>query len=631
MKRSEGENRAVLSLIFAPSLASLSYELALMRIFSISLWYHFAFMVISIAMLGIAASGTLLSVLPVLKDIRRVPLYALLLAAGIPASYLLANVVPFDPARLSWDRTQLFFISLYYFILCAPFFFFGLIVSTTYAELSREANAVYASDLTGAGAGALAVFWLLSLGGPEKTVFIVSSLLATALLAFGNRKVRICAMLLLVSNMTLLFIHSSFIQPRVSPYKPFELAMKFPGAERLGTFYSPYSRVDLFKSPAVRFAPGLSFRYLDPLPEQTGLAIDAGEVHAITDARDEKKLGFLRYLPSSLVYRLGKAEEVLVIEPRGGLSVLLAKEFKAGTIYAVDSNPLVLDVTREQSPEIYVQNTRPGLARTWLAGTKKNFDVIDLSLMGSFPSAAFNFAEDYRFTAEALREYISHLKRGGFLSLNLYIIPPPRTELRLLAIIAKATEESGIGNISRHVAAIRSWDTLTVLVKRSELTAEDIGRIRNFSREMRFDLVYYPGIRPEESNVYIKMSGNDYSEAFKSLLDAGSRTKFIDESLFDISPVGDERPFFHYYLKLKNLRETYRVMGEKWQYFFEEGYLLPLLLLQAALVSVVLVLLPFIKLKADARSVNREGLRRAQWFDYAHHHESVEWSSRAEV
>src|SRR5574341_1400661 len=343
MKRSEGENRAVLSLIFAPSLASLSYELALMRIFSISLWYHFAFMVISIAMLGIAASGTLLSVLPVLKDIRRVPLYALLLAAGIPASYLLANVVPFDPARLSWDRTQLFFISLYYFILCAPFFFFGLIVSTTYAELSREANAVYASDLTGAGAGALAVFWLLSLGGPEKTVFIVSSLLATALLAFGNRKVRICAMLLLVSNMTLLFIHSSFIQPRVSPYKPFELAMKFPGAERLGTFYSPYSRVDLFKSPAVRFAPGLSFRYLDPLPEQTGLAIDAGEVHAITDARDEKKLGFLRYLPSSLVYRLGKAEEVLVIEPRGGLSVLLAKEFKAGTIYAVDSNPLVLD------------------------------------------------------------------------------------------------------------------------------------------------------------------------------------------------------------------------------------------------------------------------------------------------
>ena len=67
--------------------------------------------------------------------------------------------------------------------------------------------------------------------------------------------------------------------------------------------------------------------------------------------------------------------------------------------------------------------------------------------------------------------------------------------------------------------------------------------------------------------------------------------------LFDIRPVSDERPFFHYYLKIENLQKIYRVMGEKWQYFIEEGFLLPVLLLQVLFVSMVLLLLPLLKLK----------------------------------
>src|SRR5262245_19661165 len=107
MVRSATGDSVILRFLFSSSLASLAYELALMRVFSISLWYHFAFMVISISMLGIAASGTALSVFPRMRDLARVPFFALLQAAAIPASYLLANAVPFDPARLSWDRTQI--------------------------------------------------------------------------------------------------------------------------------------------------------------------------------------------------------------------------------------------------------------------------------------------------------------------------------------------------------------------------------------------------------------------------------------------------------------------------------------------------------------------------------------------
>jgi len=619
MERYGDDNRAFLRLIFNASFASLSYEIALMRAFSISLWYHFAFMVISIAMLGIGASGTALSVFPSLKDIRRVPRYALMLAVSIPASYLLANAVPFDPARLSWDRIQILFISLYYVILCIPFFYFGLIVSIAYSTMSREATAIYASDLLGAGAGAIAMVWLLSLGGPETSVFIISSLLTTGLLYQVDRKTRTVSALLFFLNMAVLFMHPAFIQPRISPYKPFALALQFPGAKRLGTAYSPYSRVDLFKSPAIRFAPGLSFAYLEPLPEQTGVAIDAGDIYAMTDDTDNSKLAFIRSLPSSLAYLLSSNNDVLIIEPRAGLALLTARQFGARTIFAVDSNPLVIRTVRgygrEHSSSIYDENTWNGLGRTWLAATDREFDLIDLSFMGSLPSATFGFAEDYRFTVEAFEQYLAHLKREGFLSLNLYIIPPPRSELRLLATLARSAEASGIRDISRHIVAIRSWDTLTMVMKRSALIPEDIRRIKTFAREKRFDLMYYPGIRPEESNVHIKMPGNEYAEAFQCLVSKETRDRFMADYLFDIQPVTDERPFFHYYLKVKNIKAIYRVMGEKWQYFIEEGYLLPVLFVQVLVVSLILILLPLLTLKRTITGNNiHNSLRSLSYF-----------------
>src|SRR3990170_4722406 len=282
MERSGENNRATLRLIACASFACLSFELALMRAFSISLSYHFAFMVLSIAMLGIGDSGTAISIFPGLKDISRIPRYGIMLAISIPASYLLANAVPFDPARLSWDRAQIFAVSLYHIILCVPFFCFGLIVSTAYASMSRKANAIYTSDLLGAGAGALAMAWLLSLGGPETSVFLVSSLIGAGLLFQAGRKTRIASVLVLAVNLAVFLMQPVFIQPRISPYKPFPLALQFPGAEHMRTAYSPYARVDLFRSPAVRSAPGLSFTYLAPLPEQTGIAVDAGDIYAIT-------------------------------------------------------------------------------------------------------------------------------------------------------------------------------------------------------------------------------------------------------------------------------------------------------------------------------------------------------------
>ena len=606
--------------IFLFSFSSLAYEIALIRIFSISLWYHFAFMVISIAMLGIGASGTVLSLYPKIAgatpvasqkggDIsfpyERIGIYGLLLGAGISLSYMLSNQIPFDPVRLAWERVQIFYICLYYMILSIPFLFFGFCMASAFSIISEKSGLLYGSDLIGAGTGSIVILFLLSITPPEKAIIIISSLALLGAFIIGQRRIKIAALCLIASNFFLL-IMPDIITPRVSPYKALQAALKFPGAEHIRTYNSPYSRIDTFKSPAARFAPGLSLKYLDPLPEQIGISIDGGEINALTDARDNHALRFLTYLPSALSYEIGKKTDVLILEPKGGMEVLLARYYNSKNIYKVDSNPQVIKVIRDDFTEfshgIYSQDTWSGMGRSWLKKRDKKFDAIDIPLMGASPGGFFGISEDYRFTVEAFKEYLGHLKDNGILSIHLFILHPPRTELRLLNTIVLAMDESGIADADKNIAAIRSWGTVSILAKKSPFSFDEIESVKKFCRERRFDLIYLPGITEQETNIYVRQPSNEYFAAFKSILDLENRKSFQHNYIFDISPVRDENPFFSYYLRLKNIKTIYRQMGEKWQYFIEEGYLLPVVFIQALLLSIIFIFLPAVaKRHGDAK------------------------------
>jgi hypothetical protein len=161
-----------------------------------------------------------------------------------------------------------------------------------------------------------------------------------------------------------------------------------------------------------------------------------------------------------------------------------------------------------------------------------------------------------------LSEIHSHLKPNGILGISLYILPPPRMELRLINTIVSAMEELGLKNVKEHVIAVRSWGSISILVKKSPLTLHEIGVLKEFSKNRRFDVIYYPGIRQEETNIYVKMPSNNYYMAFEKILSTSTRAKFINDYIFDINPVRDDYPFFNYYLKLKNVRETLKLMGK---------------------------------------------------------------------
>jgi hypothetical protein len=580
--------------IFFCSASAISFEITLTRVFSISLWYHFAFMVLSIAMLGLGLSGTVLALWPELKKRQYLGIYALGLAVSVVAGYVGTNLVPFDPARLAWDRHQLLYIGLYYAFLSVPFLFFGLVVSASFALESPRASLIYGADLLGAGLGSVAAIVLMAGLGPETGVFAITACALLGAFVLGRPRSALLLALLLIITPAL---SPDFMRIRLSEYKGLEQALRFPGAKHLKTYYSGFSRVDTFESSMVRFAPGMSLKFLEELPRQIGLSVDGTELNAITDAGGDTE--FLRHLPAALPYEIRQRDAVLVVEPGGGLPVLLARQYGAGDIESAESNPLVVDVIRRDygkfSGGIYDAGTFKKLARSRLRSTSRLYDVIDISLTSPLPSGSFGMSEDYALTKEAFEQYITHLTGDGVLSLNMFLIPPPRTELRLLTTAIAALEELGISVPREHMAAIRSWGSICVLVKRTAFSPEEISALKGFTASRNFDLVYYPGIREDETNIYVQMPEGDYYRAFKSVIELGTRGAFLRDYIFDITPVTDEKPFFHHYLRLGRLKETQEVMGGKWQFFIEEGYLLPVVLAQVLVLSFLLLVLPALK------------------------------------
>jgi SAM-dependent methyltransferase len=390
---------------------------------------------------------------------------------------------------------------------------------------------------------------------------------------------------------------------RLSPYKGLSTALRFPGARLLETRWSAASRVDVLKSPAARTAPGLSLEYLSPLPEQLGLTVDGDNLTPVTRLQGEpagaEELRFLDFIPSSLPYEAFLPRKILILEPRGGLEVLNALYHGAGEVVVVETNPSVAELLRTRYKE-FAGNLydRPGVrliaedGRSFLHRSPSSFDLIVIPLSESFGASAggiIGLQEDYRLTAEAFQEYLKALKPGGFLSFSLYLLPPPRGELRLVSTLQRALEKDG-NRPADHLLSFRTWGTFSLMVKKDPLDQREAEKLKDFCRRMRFDLVYYPGISAEEANLYNRFPRPIYFDAMQNLLRGGE--SYTSRYPFDLSPATDDRPYFHSFFRWKYWGEVYRMAGGKWQILLEGGFLVPVVFILALLLSALFLLLP---------------------------------------
>ncbi|MBC7320169.1 hypothetical protein H5T89_05960 [bacterium] len=580
------------------SLSQLYLEVLLTRMFSITQGYHWAFLIVGLALLGNGMGGTyLIFRKDVHKDdgIKHLRLISMLYPLSIILAYIGINLLPFDPYLVPWSKVQLlyFFFNLSIFLI--PFFFSGLIVSLSLTLFSSIHSTLYCMTFIGASVGSL--FALLSLSMLSEfralLVSIIVGFLASLLLCRGSRYNSISAVLLLVFMH--LFVYMPFdISLRFSPYKDLSQMLKIPSTRILATYRNVSSRIDIIESPTIRYAPGLSYKYIGKVPSGIGITIDGENLKGIITSNH-----FTDYLPQAVLYELKKDPKILIVNPIGGLDIVLAMEKNTKDITVVFENPIMVDVIKKYLPyssNIHYIAEHP---RVYFAQDKELFDVIQFSLEESFyvvTSGSYSLKENYTYTVEGFKSAYSRLNPGGVILFTRWLQRPPVEELRLFNIILTGLRELGIKEPERRVISFRSLNTMTFLVKNGEFTREEIYRIKYFLESMAFDPVFFYGLKPAEVNRFNVLPDDIYYEYFQQIL---KDKNFSKRYPFCIDPPRDDRPFFFQFFKRAQIPTILRNWGRTWQPFGGAGYIIIIaVILLIILISILIIMLPFILKRA---------------------------------
>jgi len=286
----------------------------------------------------------------------------------------------------------------------------------------------------------------------------------------------------------------------------------------------------------------------------------------------------------------------------GGTDVAAALWHGAAHVDAIEVEANVFAYCADNAPQLYNRpDVTPSVAeaRGYLRASDGGYGLIHLPLMGSFSAASagvFALNETYLYTVEAFMLYLERLAPDGVLSVNCWLKTPPRDAIKLFATLVEAGEAIGMADPGRHLIVLRSWNNATLLMTRSPLDAAQIAAVREFATARGFDLAYYPGIQPGESNRYTVLEHDHYFEGAQRIL-SGGRAAYYREYLYYIRPATDDRPYFFRSFKWRSLPRLYQGMGTEWMPFVELGYTaLIVTLAQALLAAAVFILAPLVVL-----------------------------------
>lgn len=636
--------------VAALAAATLILESTLTRFLAVAQFYHFAFLVVSLALMGFGASGTLLFIMPVIRkhliaNDEGKPIegnnYLFLAGIGFTTSvvivYLIVNLLPFDSYSIAWDRRQIFYFLIYYLTLTLPFLSAGFGIGAMLSVSGPESNLVYAANLFGSGIGALMAplaMWLAGVPGG-----ILLSGLIGLLPAFfspiskiksskrgGEKGMRLLGWGLtgiftigIISFAFLSLINlgdHAILGIVVSPYKGLAQAKRYPGSQVIYGKWNAISRLDVIANAGTRLLPGLSYTYPTNPPLQIGFSQDADSSQPISMVKpDEFDAG--AYLPEAIAFSLRTNGDVLVLEPAGGLGVLQALSAGSNGVTAVVSNPLIFQALDETNPasNIYANERVKFFSETtrvFNRTDKSVYDVIFQPLTRSYrpiTSGAFSLTESYDLTVEAFLDDLRRLKPHGLFVITCWLQTPPSESLRIVTTLIIALEKSGLQETSNAIVAYRGIQTMTLLVQPDKWSETELQAIDKFLENRRYDLVWKPNIEPEGTNLYNRLPEPVYYESVLSLFNPLSRTDLIQNYPFDITPPTDDRPFFYNFFTWKQTPELIATLGRTWQPFGGSGYLLLWALLgfvvvfSVLLIAGPLIIIPFYD--SDKMSDNR--------------------------
>jgi hypothetical protein len=561
-------DRASLIGIAAVSAALLMTELALTRIFSVTMYYHFAFLAISIALFGLSASGVLVFILR--RRLEPVATPALLAAGsllhGLATLVALAALVRIR-VGLNYTPANLVLMLTIYLLAALPFLTGGAVIALAFTRMSARINVLYAADLIGAAAGCLALIPLLNRLGAPGVVMTAAALTLMAGVCFSapasRRRTAAAAAVLLAVPLGLQLAGSA----------PFDvIGTKGHEADRvLFSMWNSFSRIGVYDRQHGDWS--LSPTFTGDKGDSLFMDIDSAastpilKGTALNGRARVEDAGYLRYELTALAYHLAERPggfDALVIGPGGGRDLVSALVFGARHVDGVEINPIIArnvmqDRFRDYSGNIY-GDRRVSIfvddGRSFVRRSASKYDVIQASLVDTWAATAagaYTLTENSLYTAEAFGEYVDHLTDNGVLTITRWVFDG----LRLVSLAQAACAERGL-DASKHLAIIRLDRVATFLLKKTPFTPEEVERLRSLSDELGFSVLYAPGLPPPPSvdeSDEMRRSGTsaiDYSR----LILATDRQAFLDAYPVDVTATTDDRPFFFHTTRLRDQFQT---------------------------------------------------------------------------
>ncbi len=622
--------------VFFIGFSTLAFEVLLTRIFSISQFNHLSFMVISIALFGFAASGTFLSIVDTLQVGRShyfstwksTVILITLYAATTIGSFMILNNLPLDYFRLPVEPIQIFYLLAAFLLLALPFFFAGFIVALAYTQRPEKTGSIYFATMCGSALGAIFPGLLLPFFSEGQLVIFSALVPVVGIpLISGNvwkneinSKSRKSSQILWISAGLLFMLFGAIylltpyggwlIRVKPSPYKALSQILQFPDTHIDQTSNNVRGRIDQVTSPYIRFAPGLSLRYMENIVQHKVAFSDGDNQLVFYPAAVQENYTFSTFTLSYSGYDLRpNAKSVLVILQGGGTAIPCVRASKIKDITIVVENPPLAAMVTQH----YGLAAVPQPPRAFLAESQRHFDIIHVENWGTSIPGSAALDQNHLFTTEAFRQYLAHLSSDGLIIISRRLLLPPTDCLRLWAGAYEGLKMTGAQNPANHLAIIRNWDTFTLIVSKQPLL--EGARLEKFATNRNFDPVFFPGITAEQANRFNKFDAPFHFVEINRLADAylqGEENAYFKSYFLDIRPQSDNRPFPGRYLKWLKIGSLYRTLGSRLYALLMSGEIVvSVVFLEALAVSVFLLFLPLFFVR---RSSKKTSLPQAMYF-----------------
>jgi spermidine synthase len=582
--------KIVLTGLALTSFSALLLELSLTRLFSVILFYHFAFLAISIALLGLGAGGVFAYLLKSrLSAIDTRVLAARLCMANSLIVFVLLEIVLHIRVVLDVSFGNFLRLTEIYLAAAVPFFLTGLLFAVVFARETHRIPRLYGADLGGGALACLAVVPLLNwLGGPNAILIAAATLgIAAIVWSEASSERRIAATLVLAMAVLI-------------------------GVNYSGRLIDVVYAKGMYRNPAwVEFARWNAISRVEvdrQTPYTKSIVIDADASTYVMNPDLSQWAGSvwehnLMSEPPALANILRPHGEYAIIGPGGGVDVVRALANGSPSVTGIEINPIIAtDIMRGryaayarhlyERPEVHIRVTD---GRSYLRSTSERFDVVQMTLVDTWASTAagaFALSENNLYTVQAFREYFDHLKPDGMIAVTRWEFRHPREALRVLSVAMDTLHRMGIADPARHfiVASFGALNedgiTVVVLAKKSPFTFEE-------EMAVRAHLAQHPPL----TALYMPSAPAD--NPFSQLIASNDPYAFAQSYAYNVSPVSDNAPFFFFTLKPSQiLGEKGLQHGVDWK--VNLGVLVLLLVLGISVVAVLAFLILPLAFKGGA-------------------------------